>query len=108
MRSKSKVDENQSEIVRALRLIGCSVQTLHTVGEGCPDLLVGCNGFNLLVEVKDGNKPPSKRTLTPDQIIWHDAWRGQVQVIKSVDHALRMVNYYRKNMQAAPIPAEEP
>ena len=95
MRRAAKVDDNQSEIVNALRSMGCTVQLLHNVGKGCPDLLAGISGFNVLIEVKDGNKPPSAQKLTIDQVIWHDEWRGQVQVVKSVEHAIRLVNYYR-------------
>lgn len=89
----AKVDANQSEIVEALRRVGCSVQLLHMVGKGCPDLLVGNmnqNGVhvNWLLEVKDGSKPPSARKLTADQEIWHDNWRGQVTVVCSVHEAL--------------------
>ena len=94
-RRAAKVDYNQAEIVDALRRMGCSVECLHSVGSGVPDLLVGMNGINLLLEVKDGKKPPSARKLTMDQVIWHDEWRGQVQIVKSVDHAIRIVNYYR-------------
>lgn len=61
--------------------MGASVQPLHTVGQGCPDLLVGYGGTNYLLEVKDGNKPPSQRKLTPDEHAWHDEWRGHVTVV---------------------------
>lgn len=93
----SKTDANQTEIVEALRQIGCSVQLLHMVGKGCPDLLVGTMDnslgitVNLLLEVKDGSKPPSARKLTPDQVKWHDGWRGQVTVVCSVDEAIQAV-----------------
>ena len=83
----AKVDENQSEIVAALRAMGATVQPLHTVGKGCPDLLIGWRGFNYLVEVKDGKKSPSQRKLTDDQVEWHGGWKGQVAVAKSVDEA---------------------
>jgi hypothetical protein len=43
---------------------------------------------NLLLEVKDGSKPPSARKLTPDEAEWHSAWRGQVVTVKSVAEAL--------------------
>lgn len=86
-----KVDANQGEIVEALRKVGCSVQLLHMVGKGCPDLLVGWQGLNIAIEVKDGSKPPSARKLTPDQQQWHDTWRGQVTVVCSADEALKAV-----------------
>jgi hypothetical protein len=84
----AKVDDNQKEIVKALRTLGCSVQHLHSVGAGCPDLLVGYKGFNILLEVKDGNKSPSQQKLTPDQVIWHRDWRGHVNVVNSSEQAI--------------------
>lgn len=88
MRRAAKVDANQSDIIDALRKAGCTVQPLHAVGQGVPDLLCGYRGQNVLLEVKDGTKPPSKRRRTDAQVIWHDAWRGQVAVVSSVDEAL--------------------
>ena len=44
-----------------------------------------------MIEVKDGDKPPSARKLTPDQVTWHEAWRGQVCVVKSVEEALEAI-----------------
>lgn len=84
----AKADANQASIVAALRQIGCSVQPLHTVGKGVPDLLVGIRGQNLLLEVKDGAKPPSAQHLTPDQKDWHQAWRGHVEVVNSIEQAI--------------------
>ena len=48
----SRVDANQAEIVAAFRAAGATVLHLHSIGHGCPDLLVGYQGRNLLVEVK--------------------------------------------------------
>ena len=47
----AKVDANQAAIVKVLRQMGASVQPLHTVGQGTPDLLVGIQGRNYLLEV---------------------------------------------------------
>ena len=91
MRRAARVVANQSDIVEALRVVGCTVQPLHAVGQGVPDLLVGFRGQNLLIEVKDGSKPPSRRRKTEDQVIWHDAWRGQVAVVRNVQEALEAV-----------------
>lgn len=33
-------------------------------------------------------RPPSARRLTPDQVQWHAAWRGQVVVVTDVAEAL--------------------
>jgi hypothetical protein len=86
-----RVDDNQALIVQALRQVGARVQPLHTVGHGCPDLLVGFRGVNILLEVKDGQKPASARVLTSDERAWHDQWRGQVAVVSSIDEALAAV-----------------
>ena len=91
VRRAAAVDANQFEIVAALRKLGCSVQLLHSVGAGCPDLLVGRRGANWLLEVKDENKPPSKRALTEPQVAWHRDWRGQVAVVKNAKEAAGVI-----------------
>ena len=92
----ARTDANQTEITKALRKIGCSVQLLHSVGRGCPDMLVGYKGNNYLLEIKDGEKPESQRKLTPEQNIWHFDWRGQVAIVTSpsdaIDKILQMAN----------------
>lgn len=93
MRRAAKIDLNQPEIISALRGIGCTVQPLHSVGAGCPDLLVGCSGINLLFEVKSGNNG-----LTEPQVIWHRDWRGTVYIVRSVDDALAIVNKIRQGL----------
>ena len=94
MRRAAKVDANQPEIVAALRKSGCSVEHLHSVGGGVPDLLVGVAGLNLLLEVKDGAKPPSARKLTPDQVEWHGKWLGHKAVVSTVEEALEAVESF--------------
>ena len=92
MRRAAKTDDNQAEIVAALRVVGCSVLPLHAVGQGCPDLLVATRqGEMVLIEIKDGSKPPSARKLTPDQIAFHAAWRGRIAVVTSVREAMEAV-----------------
>lgn len=92
----AKVDRNQPEIVSALRKVGVSVQHLHSVGAGCPDLLCAINGYTFLVEVKDGAKVPSAQKLTPDQVEWHAGWKAPVHVVNSIDAALAVVASYRQ------------
>ena len=91
MRRAAKVDANHGEIVDALRKIGASVQPLHAVGQGCPDILVGWRGMNTVLEIKDGKKPPSARKLTEDQVKWHAEWRGQVTVVETVEQAIEAI-----------------
>ena len=91
MRRAAKVDENQSEIVAALRKAGCSVTPTHQAGSGFPDLVVGRIGKTYLLECKDGSKPPSKRKLTDDQVRWHGKWLGHKAVVCNVSEALEAV-----------------
>src|SRR4030095_2362561 len=91
MRRAAKVDRNQSEIVTALRDVGASVQPLHTIGQGCPDVLVGYRGMNFVLEIKDGKAPPSKRRQTHDEQDWFEEWKGEAMIVESVDDALRAI-----------------
>lgn len=88
MRRAARVDDNQNEIVEALRAIGATVRVV-TQGGGLPDLMVGFRGQTVLMEVKDGKKPPSARTLTPAEQKFFDEWRGGLLiVVNSVDEAI--------------------
>ena len=79
----AKVDKNQSEIVQALRKSGVSVLHLHMVGKNAPDILCGFRSENYLMELKSGKAQP-----TEGQIKWHQEWRGNVFVIRTVEEAL--------------------
>ena len=93
MRTAAKVDKNHKSVVDALRKVGASVQSLASIGKGCPDLLVGFQGKLYLIEVKDGTNVPSKQLLTEDQKKWHDNWTGSpVYVVRSIDGALKILN----------------
>jgi hypothetical protein len=91
VRRFAKVDANQAEIVAALRAAGATVQPLHTIGQGCPDLLVGVGGRSYVLEVKDGRKVPSARKLTPDEVKWFAAWKGHAVVVESAKDALKAI-----------------
>jgi hypothetical protein len=85
-RRAARIDANQPEIVAALRGVGASVQPIHTLGQGVPDILVGWQGRNYLLEAKQG-----RGKLTEDEAEWHVLWRGQVAVVRSVDDALAVI-----------------
>jgi Holliday junction resolvase len=82
-----RVDSNQVEIVKELRRLGMEVEHLHSVGKGCPDILVGWKGKNCLLEIKKDDKAK----LTPDQVLWHHSWKGQVAVVTNVIEAVKAV-----------------
>jgi hypothetical protein len=85
-RGAAKTDANQYDIVRALTRAGCSVESLHRVGAGVPDLLVGIGGRNYLLEVKS-----PKGRLNALQRGWHRRWCGQTAVVRDWREALRCV-----------------
>jgi len=87
---RGNADRNQALIVKALREAGCSVQPLHSVGDGCPDLLVGFAADNFLFEVKDPAQEPNKQRLSPTQKAWHENWRGFVHVVKTPEEAIKI------------------
>lgn len=88
MRRAARVDENQGLIVKALRACGATVRII-TQGDGIPDLLVGYQGHTILMEVKDGNKPPSARQLTTAEQIFFDQWTGgKLFIVNSIEEAL--------------------
>jgi len=86
-----RTDSNQTEIVTALRKVGCSVAITSAIGKGFPDLVVGWKGRNFLFEVKDGEKTPSRKKLTPDEEKFHKFWFGTVSIVENVDDALRLI-----------------
>jgi hypothetical protein len=86
-RAAYRVDANQPAIVAALRDIGATVQHLHMVGDGCPDILVGYRGRTYVMEIKATARSP----LTPDERAWHENWRGTVYVVTSPEQAIEIV-----------------
>ena len=83
-------DTNQEAIVYVFEKMGAAVFQLDQVGNGLPDLLVGVNGFNLLVEVKS-----AKGKLTAAQHIFFDEWHGQKIIIRTIDEAITLIQKYR-------------
>ena len=87
----SRVDSNQKEIVEALRKAGATVLHTHQL-KNCFDILVGYKGINYIVEIKDGKKPPSKRSLTPGEEKFRDEWMGgEYYIIESIEQALKLI-----------------
>lgn len=91
MRYAARVDENQAEVVAALRKIGAVVTPLHRVGQGVADLLVSFRQRWFLLEVKDGRKPPSARELTPEEERWIGEQRAPVFIVTSALEAVGLL-----------------
>ena len=78
---QGRTDGNQAAIIDALRAEGLSVCSLAALGGGAPDLLIGSAGQTYLAEVKNGEKCPSHRMLTPDQRRWIGRWNGSAVIV---------------------------
>lgn len=99
MARSHRVDGNQALIVRCLRDAGRSVAITSGVGDGFPDLVVGgathcqrCGSRvkrTVLLEVKDPTKPLHDQKLTQKQERFHNEWKGDIQVVKTIGEALR-------------------
>jgi hypothetical protein len=85
-----RVDANQARVVAALRAIGAEVWSIGDPG----DLLVGYGGRLSIVEVKDGDKPPSQRRLTKRELATQarcEAAGLPYYVVLSPEDALRQI-----------------
>lgn len=99
MRSRSRSDDNQKAIDKALRSIGATVLCLGNVGNGCPDRLVGFRGENHLLETKNKTTGKSmsraikdRGQLNDGQVKFHESWQGRKPVIVfDVDEALKAI-----------------
>lgn len=92
----ARVDANQAEIVAGLRHYGCTVHSLHTVGKGVPDLLVGYDQINHLMEIKDPNARPQDRQLTPKQKEFFNSWEGSCHIVMTIEDAIEIVEGRQK------------
>jgi hypothetical protein len=94
MRYAKRVDQNQDQVISALRAAGAYVWII-----GLPvDLLVGYKGHTFLVEVKNG----SKKRLTKLQADFFENWHGGTLVrIDGAEAALRMIGVLNGSLQTS-------
>ena len=72
---KRRTDANHADAMAWFRALGCAVFDAHSVAGGFPDLVVLTPSERVvLVEVKDGAKPPSARRLTPAAVEFCRRW----------------------------------
>ena len=90
MRRAARVDENQAEIVAALRAIGASVWII-----GIPvDICAGYRGRTTLIEIKTltGKRNPKPNKHTELQREFMRTWQGgPVATVTDVEGAIRAV-----------------
>jgi hypothetical protein len=88
----SKVDKNHALIVLTLRACGYHVLDLHTVGCGCPDILVVSKADSarvMLMEIKScGGK------LTDDEKIFFSVYPGRATIAVSPERAIELMEQF--------------
>ena len=90
MRRAARRDNNEPQVIAALREAGAYVKQIND--EGAFDLLVWHQGRTLLIEVKDGAKPPSARALSPAEQKFHNEWPGvNLHIVTSPQEALDLL-----------------
>ena len=90
MRRAARRDHGEQDIIKAMRACGAYVKVIND--EGTFDLLCWYNGRTLLLEIKDGTKPPSARRLTDAEQKFHDEWPGDnLYILNSVQEALDLL-----------------
>ena len=91
MRRIARTDDNQQQIVKQLRKLGCSVAITSMIGKGFPDFIVGYKGRNYMIELKDGKRKPSEKGLTMDEAKFFTAWSGQIDKCESLDEICKVI-----------------
>lgn len=90
-----RVDNGQMDIVNTLRKLGMSVHVTSNFGFGFPDAVAAYMFKTYLIEIKDGNKCPSKQRLNVLEQKFHDDWQDKIYILNSVKSAIEFFNDIR-------------
>ena len=88
---RKRKDANHNLIANEFTARGATFQDLSQYPKQL-DGLVGFRGINRWIEIKDGDKPPSARKLTPAENEIFETWGGtveRVETTKDVERVLR-------------------
>jgi hypothetical protein len=97
-RYAKRTDDNHADIVAEFReaMPEATVFDASGAGRGFSDLVIGWKGQNYLIEVKDPDKAPSRRKLTPAQEKFHLQWQGQIDICHSAAEICAVIARYNK------------
>jgi len=102
MKFHKRTDKNQKSIVEALRKIGCSVYVLSDSGKGLPDLLIGVDNLNILIECKTKDNWYGKKGLSKTQSEFAVNWKGGlILVVYDVEDAIIKVEKIKATFNEA-------
>ena len=89
-----KKDANHNTLTAVFEALGCRVMDTSRLGGGAPDAIVQFGGMTMLIEIKDGSKPPSARKLTPAEEAAHS--KMMIRTVTDQDDVLTAVSTLRK------------
>ena len=92
--SKPRKDANHAEVVKAFRKLGAYVVDCAAL-KNAFDLLVIHEGKYYIVEVKDGEKPPSQRRLTQGEVVCKlgvEMAGGEYHLVQSLEDVTTLLN----------------
>jgi len=97
-------DANHNEIKAALIAHGATVYDLHAVGNGAPDMLVGWQGENFLMEIKNMKSLYGRKGLNKKQRLFAGTWRGgHVHVVYSKEQAIEIMAKHVAELTGRPV-----
>lgn len=88
-------DGNHGAIKDVFEALDCSILDIASAPVGF-DLVVGYKTQAILVEVKNGELPPSARKLTPNEHSAHLNWRGPKAIVTSNHEAILVAKLLRQ------------
>jgi hypothetical protein len=92
VRHKRK-DDNHDEIKEEFERLGAGVKDVHSLPDFV-DIIVTYQDSTVMVEIKDGAKPPSARKVTPGEQKFSDYWiskGGKWACIKSLEEVRELI-----------------
>lgn len=82
-----RVDANLKEIVDEFRRLGCAVHVTNDMW----DLTISLGGLVMLIEVKDGAKPPSAKRLSKRAKEFYKTWLAHPRIVENKEQAKEVV-----------------
>ena len=98
MRLAARKDDNHKEISLTFERLGWSVLDIYQI-PNCADIIVGKWNHSIVIEIKDGSKPPSKRKLTQGEISFRDRWRGDYRIVTCIQDVIDIDLEYMKSIE---------
>jgi len=90
MKTNARIDRNQPEVVKYFRSMGFSVLHVHQL-KNCVDIIISNGKVTAAIEIKDGEKVPSARKLTPGELKFKEEWQGHWYLCESIQDASDIV-----------------